>query len=137
VHSEPKIAGAGTAVATSLGARELATEVVAFGDARVLDVALSFVAPVLDGRRAIGDSDDSCMTLSCIDALGTFFTDDSRAALHGALEHRDLRIRRDAAKALGRVPTKAPIAWLKRLENDPERQVRDAAARAIEQLMKL
>lgn len=54
--------------------------------------------------------------------------------LRRALDHADMKRRRDAADVLGRVGEARALPWLKPLPHDPEPSVRSAAERAIERL---
>jgi HEAT repeat protein len=102
------------------------------GDARVVDVALTRAADVLAGAPIPNAAEPAWLCSSAVRALGCF-TGDARAfeALGRSLRHVELRMRRDAATALGKALDVRAVPLLQPLLMDPEKQVRSAAQSAL------
>jgi HEAT repeat protein len=103
-------------------------------DARVQRPALAYLAPFLDGAP-IERAEEAWMCHSSLDALGASRGPASISALRRALAHHDMRMRRDASDALADAGDVAAIPWLEALAGDPDKQVREAAARARARLL--
>lgn len=107
-------------------------------DPRVVAPALAHLAPILAGAPlAGGDASSLCATsLAALGWAGAQAGSDAGSdaaveALLRALRHADMRVRRDAASALARVARPDVEAPLQSLSQDPEPQVRGAAAEAL------
>jgi HEAT repeat protein len=77
---------------------------------------------------------DRWYTVALCEARDAFFRAGGApavAALRDALAHADMRMRRDAAAALGATGDPAVVPWLLALRDDPVGQVRTAAQEAL------
>ncbi|MFO0597159.1 MAG: HEAT repeat domain-containing protein [Myxococcaceae bacterium] len=97
-----------------------------------VDVALNRIADVLAGAPIPNDAPSAWLCAAAIDVFEAWPTD-ARAfdALCRSLRHREMRMRRDAAQALGRVGDRRAVALLEPLVDDREKQVREAAQTAL------
>lgn len=112
------------------GVSEAIRALVAFGDRRVVPIVLAHLGRIRDGEP-IAPNERYWLLASCIRALGKMSGAEAVPVLGALCTHADLRLRRDAADALGETAADSARPFLQRLLKDDESQVRSAAQKAL------